>query len=206
VGVEVVEHDDQQLVQAVLAGDTHRFNTLVERYQSRVYGLCVSMVGDADMAADVAQEAFISAYRNLPALRGEFRPWIMRIAANACRDVLRSRKRRPTVSIDEDPEDDAPVQQFADQSAGPEEELLRNELQQVLVRALNDIPADQREVVILSDVQGMSYQEIADCVGINIGTVKSRLNRARMHLRAILQAAELFPQIVRPTRDTNGSR
>jgi RNA polymerase sigma-70 factor (ECF subfamily) len=76
----------------------------------------------------------------------------------------------------------------------------------VLVRALNDIPADQREVVILSDVQGMSYQEIADCTGINIGTVKSRLNRARMRLREILQAAELFPQIVRPTRDTNGSR
>jgi RNA polymerase sigma factor (sigma-70 family) len=196
-----MEYDDTQLVRDILAGDTQSFNVLVERHQSRVYSLCVRMVGDADAAADVAQDAFISAYRNLPSLRGEFRPWMMRIAANACRDVLRTRKRRPTVSMDADPSDDAPAQQIADSQAGPEDVLMHTEMQQALVEALYAIPDEQREVVILSDVQGYSYQEIAEVTGINIGTVKSRLNRARTRLREILMAAELFPQVMRHIRD-----
>lgn len=197
----MIDYDDAQLVQAILAGDTQSFNILVERHQSRVYGLCVRMLGDNDAAADVAQDAFIAAYRNIPSLRGDFRPWMMRIAANACRDVLRTRKRRPTVSIDLDPADDAPAQQYIDDTAGPEETLMHAQMQQVLVDALYAIPDDQREVVVLSDIEGMSYQEIADVTGINIGTVKSRLNRARARLREILQAAELFPKVMRHIRD-----
>lgn len=196
-----MEYDDAQLVRDILAGDTQSFNVLVERHQSRVYGLCVRMVGDTDAAADVAQDAFIAAYRNLPSLRGEFKPWMMRIAANACRDVLRTRKRRPTVSIDLDPSDDAPMQQIADRQAGPEEVLMHTEMQHALLEALHAIPDEQREVVVLSDIQGFSYQEIAEVTGINIGTVKSRLNRARTRLREILVAAELFPQVMRHIRD-----
>jgi RNA polymerase sigma-70 factor, ECF subfamily len=196
------EYDDQQLVQSALCGDTEGFNKLVERYQSRAYGLCVRMLGDADMAADVAQDAFISAYRHLPSLRGEFRPWLMRIVANACRDVLRSQKRRPSVSLDmTTDEDEAPALQIADTTAGPEEQLLRREMQQTIATALFTIPADQREVIVLSDIEGMSYQEIADITGINIGTVKSRLNRARMRLRELLYAAELLPHVRRLTSE-----
>jgi len=200
----MVQYEDQQLVQLVIDGDTQAFNDLVERHQSRAYNLCVRMLGDADAAADVAQDAFISAYKHLPSLRGEFRPWLMRIVANGCRDVLRSKKRRPSVSLDlERDDDDTPAMQIADTSDGPEAALMKSELQKTIAGALAEIPDDQREVIILSDIQGLSYQEIADMTGINIGTVKSRLNRARSRLRELLMAAELLPRVRRHTVESN---
>jgi RNA polymerase sigma-70 factor (ECF subfamily) len=191
--------EDQILVSAALAGDSDSFNQLVERYQNRAYGLCFRMLGDADAAADVAQDAFISAYRHLPSLRGEFRPWLMRIVANACRDVLRSNKRHPSVSLDTNPrdEDESPVMQIADTNPNPEEHLMRAEMHRTISVALLQIPQDQRTVVILSDIEGMSYDEIAVVTGANIGTVKSRLNRARARLREIFIEAELFPLVRR---------
>jgi RNA polymerase sigma-70 factor (ECF subfamily) len=200
----MVQYEDPQLVRLVLEGDTEAFNDLVERHQSRAYNLCVRMLGDADAAADVAQDAFISAYKHLPSLRGEFRPWLMRIVANGCRDVLRSQKRRPSVSLDlERDDDDTPAMQLADTGDGPEAALMKSELQKTIAGALAEIPDDQREVVILSDIQGLSYQEIADMTGINIGTVKSRLNRARSRLRELLVAAELLPRVRRHTLESN---
>ncbi len=200
----MVQYENQQLVQLVLDGDTQAFNDLVERHQSRAYNLCLRMLGDADAAADVAQDAFISAYKHLPSLRGEFRPWLMRIVANGCRDVLRSKKRRPSVSLDlERDDDDTPAMQIADTSDGPEAALMKSELQKTIAGALAEIPDDQREVIILSDIQGLSYQEIADMTGINIGTVKSRLNRARSRLRELLMAAELLPRVRRHTVESN---
>jgi RNA polymerase sigma-70 factor (ECF subfamily) len=157
------------------------------------------MLGDSDAAADVAQDAFISAYRHLPSLRGEFRPWLMRIVANACRDVLRSNKRHPSVSLDTNPrdEDESPALQIADANPNPEEHLMRAELHRTISVALLQIPQDQRTVVILSDIEGMSYDEIAEVTGANIGTVKSRLNRARARLREIFTEVELFPTVRR---------
>lgn len=196
----MLQYDDQEIVQLILAGDTDAFNVLVDRYQSRAYNLCLRMLGDGDAAADVAQDAFISAYRHLPSLRGDFRPWLMRIVANACRDALRSQKRRSTISMDVSrDEDDGPGLQIADDAAGPEDALLQRELQQTIVIALHSIPDDQREVIVLSDIEGRSYQEIADITGINIGTVKSRLNRARLRMRELLVAAELLPRVKRHT-------
>lgn len=196
----MLQYDDQEIVQFILAGDTDAFNVLVDRYQARAFNLCLRMLGDSDAAADVAQDAFISAYRHLPSLRGEFRPWLMRIVANACRDALRSQKRRPTVSIDMSRDDDeGPGLQIADDAAGPEEVLIHREFQQAIVIALQSIPDDQREVIVLSDIEGRSYQEIADITGINIGTVKSRLNRARMRMRELLTVAELLPRVRRHT-------
>ena len=191
--------EDQILVSAALAGDSDSFNQLVERYQNRAYGLCYRMLGDADAAADVAQDAFISAYRHLPSLRGEFRPWLMRIVANACRDVLRSNKRHPSVSLDTNPrdEDESPALQIADTNPNPEEHLMRAEMHRTIRVALLQIPQDQRTVVILSDIEGMTYDEIAEVTGANIGTVKSRLNRARSRLREIFSEAELFPLVRR---------
>ena len=196
----MLQYDDQEIVQLILAGDTDAFNVLVDRYQARAYNLCLRMLGDGDVAADVAQDAFISAYRHLPSLRGEFRPWLMRIVANACRDALRSQKRRPTVSMDmSHDEDEGPGLQIADSADGPVDALIHREFQQTIVVALQSIPDDQREVIVLSDIEGRSYQEIADITGINIGTVKSRLNRARLRMRELLTAAELFPQVKRHT-------
>ena len=196
----MLQYDDQEIVQLILAGDTDAFNVLVDRYQARAYNLCLRMLGDGDAAADVAQDAFISAYRHLPSLRGEFRPWLMRIVANACRDALRSQKRRPTVSMDiSRDEDDGPGLQIADSADGPEDALIHREFQQAIFTALRSIPDDQREVIVLSDIEGRSYQEIADITGINIGTVKSRLNRARLRMRELLTAAELFPRVKRHT-------
>ena len=191
--------EDQILVSAALAGDSDSFNQLVERYQNRAYGLCFRMLGDSDAAADVAQDAFISAYRHLPSLRGEFRPWLMRIVANACRDVLRSNKRHPSVSLDTNPrdEDESPALQIADSNPNPEEHLMRAEMHRTISVALLQIPQDQRTVVILSDIDGMSYDEIAEVTGANIGTVKSRLNRARARLREIFTEADLFPTVRR---------
>jgi RNA polymerase sigma-70 factor (ECF subfamily) len=128
----------------------------------------------------------------------------MRIVANGCRDVLRSQKRRPSVSLDlERDDDDTPAMQLADTGDGPEAALMKSELQKTIAGALAEIPDDQREVVILSDIQGLSYQEIADMTGINIGTVKSRLNRARSRLRELLVAAELLPRVRRHTLESN---
>lgn len=188
-------HDEAQLISESQRGDVRAFNVLVERYQTRVYNLAYRMLGDADLAADVAQDTFLSAYRNLRRYRGGvFAAWLLRIATNACYDVLRARQRRPTASIDAllHDEDHAP-RQFEDPGETPDERSLRNELADEIQRALNQLDADQRLAIILSDIQGYSYDEISAATGWPLGTVKSRLSRGRAHLRAILRQGELLP-------------
>lgn len=189
-------NEEQRLVEAGQRGDVEAFNQLVRLYESRVYNLCYRMLGDADAAADVTQDTFISAYRNLNKFRGgAFRSWLLRIATNACYDVLRARKRRPTVSLDIAPEgeDDGPALDLPDPGESPDEAALRRELSAALQRGIAALPEDQRAVVILSDVQGLAYEEIALVTNTNLGTVKSRLSRARARLREILRAGELLP-------------
>jgi RNA polymerase sigma factor (sigma-70 family) len=180
--------EELRFVEAARRGDVESFNALVRLYEGRVYNLCYRMLGDADSAADAAQEAFLSAYRNLRAFRGgSFRSWLLRIATNACYDTLRARKRRPSVSLDAgaDDEDDASPLQLPDPSESPDETALRRELAA--------LPEDQRAVLILSDIEGLSYEEIAVVTGANLGTVKSRLSRGRARLRDVLRAGELLP-------------
>jgi RNA polymerase sigma factor (sigma-70 family) len=188
--------EERRLVAAAQRGDIESFNALVRLYEARVYNLCYRMLGDADSAGDAAQDAFLSAFRNLRNFRGgSFRSWILRIATNACYDVLRARKRRPSISLDAetDDEDASSPLQIADSAETPTDFALRRELAHAIQRGLADLPEEQRVIVILSDIEGLAYEEIAEVTNTNLGTVKSRLSRGRARLRDILKAGELLP-------------
>lgn len=189
-------NEELRIVEASQRGDLEAFNQLVRSYEGRIYNLCFRMLGDSDAAADVAQDSFISAYRNLNQFRGgNFRAWLFRIATNACYDALRVRQRRPTVSLNApaDHDDDAPAFDLPDPGEAPDEFALRRELAAAIQQALAQLPEDQRVIVILSDIQGLAYDEIAEVTNTNLGTVKSRLSRGRARLRQILRAGELLP-------------
>lgn len=188
--------EERRLVEVAQRGDVESFNGLVRLYAGRVYNLCYRMLGDTDSAADAAQDAFLSAFRNLHGFRGgSFRSWMLRIATNTCYDALRARKRRPSVSLDvetEDEEDSSPLQ-IADTAESPDDFALRRELALAIQGGLTALPDEQRIVLILSDIQGLAYEEIAQITNSNLGTVKSRLSRGRARLREVLKAGELLP-------------
>jgi RNA polymerase sigma-70 factor (ECF subfamily) len=179
-------------------GDLSAFNELVLEHQTTVLNVCLRLLGDRAAAEDAAQEAFVSAWRNLKSLRGEqFRAWLLRIAANACTDEQRRRGRRPSSSLDTALDDGMPHP--ADAGPEPETALLSAELRGRIDGALQRLPPDQRLPVILCDVQGLEYEEIATVMKANIGTVKSRLSRGRARLRELLMAEpELLPAKFRP--------
>ena len=182
-------------------GDLAAFNELVERYQTSVFNLCLRMLGAPQPAEDATQEAFISAFRHIEKFRGGmFRSWLLRIASNACYDELRRRKSRPAVSIDEPHgEDDRAIDP---PSGAPtmEEHAEQMELRGALEAALARLPADQRLALVLCDVQGLDYAEIAVVMQCSLGTVKSRINRARGKMRTLmLERRELLPSRLRHT-------
>jgi RNA polymerase sigma-70 factor (ECF subfamily) len=195
--------DEQELVDRSRQGDLEAFNCLVIAYQDRVYNLCLRMLGSPQAAEDAAQETFLSAYRSVGRMRGpSVRSWLLRIAANASIDELRRRRRQPQLSLEvpapgTDPERPLEV---ADPAEGPERLALRGELREALQVELLRLPPDQRLAVILCDVEGLSYEEIAASMGRSIGTVKSRISRGRSRLREALRAQpELFGELIRHT-------
>ncbi len=185
--------EEERLVQQSRQGDLESFNRLVELYQQAVYNLALRMLGDTGEAEDATQDTFLLAFKGINKFRGgNFKAWIFRIAANVCRDRLRARKRKPTLSLDslESPG----FSSLSSQSESPEDWAMREELGQVIQQGLASLNEKQRLVVILSDIQGFSYEEIAQITGSSLGTVKSRLNRGRRHLRDyLLQHKELLP-------------
>jgi RNA polymerase sigma factor (sigma-70 family) len=196
--------EERRLVAAAQRGDVETFNALVRLYEGRVYNLCYRMLGDADSAADAAQDAFLSAFRNLRSFRGgSFRSWMLRIATNTCYDILRARKRRPAISLDADADadDDSSPLQIADGAESPTDFALRRELARAIQLGLEGLPEEQRIVLILSDIEGLAYEEIAEITSTNLGTVKSRLSRGRARLREILKAGELLPTRYRHESD-----
>jgi len=177
-----------QLVERARQGDLDAFNTLVEIHQRAVYNLCLRMIGNPAAAEDSAQEAFISAWRAIAGFKGRsdggsFRSWLMRIAANACTDELRRRGRRPSVSLDAPPPGAEEPIDLPDAAEGPETLALRKEHQAAIQAALLRLPPDQRLAVVMCDIQGFAYEEIAATMGVSIGTVKSRISRGRDKLR-----------------------
>jgi len=198
--------DESALIATAQGGDREAFNQLVVHYQSLAYNVAYRVLGDADAAADATQDAFISAYRAISRFRGgSFRSWLMRIVTNACYDQLRVKKRRPTTSIDED-EDPDREEWNVDPGERPEAFVLRQELGQAIQRGLEILPPDQRTVVVLSDIQGMSYEEIAETMSTSLGTVKSRLNRGRSKLRDyLIQNVELLPARYRLYGNASGA-
>lgn len=183
---------DEILVAAALAGDLGAFNQLVEAYQDLCHSLVARLVPDPDQASDAVQEAFFSAYRNLQAYRGpSFRGWLTRIAVNAAMDLQRARKRRPASPYPE--LEDESWQPPAGPESDPETIVGASERGRALAAALAAIAADQRTAIVLYDVEGYDYGEIARMTGVSLGTVKSRIHRGRLALRALLvERMELF--------------
>lgn len=190
--------DESGLIEAARRGDIDAFNRLVLAYQDLVYTQAYRMMGDIEAAEDATQEAFISAYHHINSYRGgSFRGWLLRIVTNACYDELRRRKRRPTVPLEpldtEDEEIESPGW-LADMAELPEESAMRAELSRAIQRCLDELSAEFRTMVVLIDVQGLDYREAAQIARTPVGTVKSRLARARMRLRECLLAVwELLP-------------
>ena len=192
--------DEPALIREAQHGDLDSFNRLVMEYQSVVYNVAYRIMGEGDSASDAAQEAFISAYKNLTGYRGgSFKGWLLRIVTNACYDELRRRKRRPATSLEAlsvvetgpDAEGDA---QLASDIESPEHHTDRVELGGAIQRCLDDLPDDQRQAIVLCDIQEMDYSEIAAIMHTALGTVKSRIARARLKLRDCLQHhQELLP-------------
>ena len=183
---------DDELVAAALSGDLEAFNVLVVRYQDFLFSLVVRTLADREAAADVVQEAFLNAYRNLRAFHGgAFRGWLARIALNAATDVLRWRKRRPA---DPYPEWEGEAwQPRAGEETDPEHEAVRRARGRALTAALAAIGDEQRRAILLFDVEGFDYAEIAAITGVSLGTVKSRIHRGRLALRQLLaDQMELF--------------
>ena len=193
--------DEPALIREAQRGDLNAFNRLVLEYQTPVYNLAYRIMGEADSAADAAQEAFISAYKHIGYYRGgSFKAWLLRIVTNACYDELRRRKRRPAASLDalsvvpEGPDAESEAALMS-KDESPEDHAERHELARQIQRCLDRLPEDMRAVVVMSDVQGMDYAEIAEAIGAALGTVKSRLSRARARLRDCLRKNvwELLP-------------
>jgi len=188
--------DTTELIAAAQKGSLEAFNALVLAYQSQVYNLARYILHDDASADDATQEAFIAAYRALSDFRGgSFRAWLMRIVTNACYDQLRLQKRRPTVSWDAFEELDEEANPYlVDHGESPEERMQRGELGALLNRALAGLPQDQRMVLLLVDRLGYAYDEVAQVLNMHMGTVKSRLFRARARMReALLAEQDLLP-------------
>jgi RNA polymerase sigma-70 factor (ECF subfamily) len=186
--------DELELIEQSKLGRVDAFNQLVLLYQTQVYNLALRMLSDTAAAEDIAQDVFISAYRNLRTfVAGNLRAWLLRITSNACRDYLRSARVRRSVSLDAMLEN--PSFAPTDSNEAPEDYTLRHELAGVIQNALFRIPSDQRLAVVLVDVQGLTYEESSEVMKVPVGTVKSRLNRARSALRGLLaEQQELLPK------------
>ena len=178
--------DDRAVIEQVLAGDNDAFGILVERYQTKIYNLALRMCGNEDDAFDLAQESFLRAWRNLGSFQFEsaFSTWLFRLCSNICLDFLRAKKRRAAVSLTmTDDEGEENQLEIPDPGKTPEEAVFAAEDRELLTRALNELPADQREILTLRAIDDLSYSEIARILNLQEGTVKSRLSRARTALR-----------------------
>jgi RNA polymerase sigma-70 factor (ECF subfamily) len=187
--------DEASLIADAQKGKVDAFNELVLAYQHQVYNLAYRIIGDPASAADATQDAFISAYQSLSRFRGgSFKSYLLRIVTNRCYDELRRRKRRPVTSFEDVEIDEDANPMLVNGGENPEEYAERQEMADVIQAGIETLPPDQRVALVLSDVQGMSYQEIAEVTEVALGTVKSRLARARSKLRDYLRdSGELLP-------------
>ena len=183
---------EQELVSRAKQGDQEAFSELVEANQNKIYTLALRMTGSPEDGADLAQEAFLRAWRSLPSFQGEsnFSTWLYRLTSNLCIDFLRREKRRKavTAAVPLDGEEDSPPAQVPDHRFTPESELERRELRAAVDRGLAKLSDDHRQVLVLRELEGLSYVEIAGRLKLEEGTVKSRIARARLALRNILLA------------------
>ena len=200
---------EEELIARSQRGDVAAFNQLVLHYQQIVYGAVYRMVGNVDVAADVTQDAFFAAFRGISTYHGgaSFRAWLLRISSNLVYDHWRRVQRHPVESLEYlTEEDETPAPEIlgalasSEPEDNPEEMVLTQELQGIIQRGLEKLPLDQRVAVVLCDVQGFSYEEVAESTQTSIGTVRSRISRGRARLRSYLdQHRELLPRHYRLT-------
>jgi RNA polymerase sigma-70 factor, ECF subfamily len=198
---------EQQLIASARDGNLDAFNEIVDCYQSLVFRVCVRILGDAGRAEDAAQDTFIKAYSSLAQYQGgSFKSWLMRIATNRCYDIIRSERRRPAASLDAQPVESEPTWTMEPVAETPDSFTNRSQLSDHLERALQQLSLEQRTAVILFDIHGYRYEEIAEITEASLGTVKSRISRGRIRLRDILRAdeksRELFDEVYRQSNDT----
>ena len=185
----MTREQEAMIVRKVLQGDVNAFEKLVTEYEKAVYAIAQRMTGNAEDAADMTQETFIKAYNSLSSFRGDskFSVWLYRIANNVCLDFLRSKSRRPTVSLSAEDDDGEETQlDIADESQSPELLLESSLTRDAVRRGLDSLPPDYKQILLLREIQGLSYEEIAAALGIESGTVKSRIFRARKRLCTFL--------------------
>ena len=194
--------DETALISSAQRGDLDAFNTLVLAYQDMLFSTAVRILGDDEQAADATQDAFLSAFRSINSYRGgSFKAWLLRTVTNTCYDELRRQKRRPTTPLEPDADDgeemDTP-RWLADPGLTPEQSTEAVELEHAIQHCLDNLPMEFRTVVVMADLQGLDYSEVAVAVRAPLGTIKSRLARARLRLRECLQGfAELLPSSFR---------
>ena len=194
--------DETALIRAAKRGDLDAFNDLVLAYQDMLYNTAYRVLGDPGLAADATQDAFISAFKKLKSYRGgSFKAWLLRIVTNACYDELRRQKRRPQTPLEPMTDEGEEMQTprwVADPAASPEEQLETAELDRAIQNCIENLPPDFRAVVVLTEIQGLDYKEAASALKKPLGTIKSRLARARSRLRDCLQQIrELLPAAFR---------
>ncbi len=187
--------DEETLVALAQQGDIDAFNQLVSEYQQLAYNVAFRILGNEDKACDATQDAFLRGYRALYQFRGgSFKSWMLRIVTNSCYDQLRAQQRRPTTRISDLVEDEEHSDLLEDGAESPESYTERMELGALIQQGLSSLSDDQRVVLVMSDIEGMSYGEIAAALSLALGTVKSRLSRARNRMRDYLVARrELLP-------------
>lgn len=201
--------EESRIVQKVLKGDVNAFEKLVLEYEKSVYNIALRMTGNSEDASDMTQEAFIKAYNSLQSFRGDskFSVWLYRIATNVCLDFLRSKSRKPTVSLSvEDNEGEEVQLDVADESQSPELLLDRQMTRESVRRGLETLSPEYRQILLLREIQGLSYDEISQALGLEVGTVKSRIFRARKKLCTFLLQDGNIPEFASSVRTEGGEK
>ena len=188
--------NEKALVQQAKAGDRNAFAALVSAYEGKIYNLALRYLGNREDAMDASQEVFLRVFRFLPGFQEEsgFSTWIYRIGVNVCKDMLVKRNKRNELSLElPDDEEDYRTVEVSDERYDPQAIVEQSDLRESLASAIAELPQQQREMIVLRDIQGLSYEEIGQVLCLEIGTVKSRLSRARENLRKkLLQSGNIF--------------
>jgi len=192
--------EEKNIIQRVLGGDKNAFEELVLANQTNVYNLALKMTRNEDDALDISQDAFFKAYQQLSKFRGDskFSVWLYRLTYNLCIDFLRKKPNSQVISLNyEDDSGEITPLEIPDMRDLPEDSAIRSEMRQIIKDGIDELAPQQREVLVMRELTGMSYDEMAEALSVNVGTVKSRLARARLKLVEILKEKGTFPEGLR---------
>lgn len=205
----MTDHREKELIQKAKQGDMTAFEELILKHEKIVYNVALRMMNHSEDAKDISQEVFLKAYRNIANFdeRSAFSTWLYRITTNTCIDEMRKRKGKQSYSLEEEleNEDGTMQRQIADEGDTPEESLLREERKSEILQALENLSAEHKAAVVLRDVKGLSYEEISEILELSLGTVKSRISRARNQLKTeILKIRERNEKTTRHKKGKEG--